>query len=129
MTVAALAPTIVCMAPFDPKSLPARNAPVRVIEAGEPVFFEHQQGDEMYAVLSGRIDVLTYGKVLEQVGPGGMFGEMALIDDGPRSAAALAAERSEVAVISRELFLTLIAEDPSFALHVMKVLAQRLRRR
>ena len=117
------------MAPFDPKSLPARNAPVRVIEAGEPVFFEHQQGDEMYAVLSGRIDVLTYGKVLEQVGPGGMFGEMALIDDGPRSAAALAAERSEVAVISRELFLTLIAEDPSFALHVMKVLAQRLRRR
>ena len=117
------------MAPFDPKTLSARNAPVRSLEAGEPVFFEHQHGDEMYAVHSGRIDVLTYGKVLEQVGPGGMFGEMALIDDGPRSAAALAAEPSEVFVISRALFLTLVAEDPAFALHVMKVLAQRLRRR
>ena len=124
-----VAPTIVRMMPFDTKTLSARHTPLRVLEAGEPVFFEHQHGDEMYAVLSGRIDVLTYGRVLEQVGPGGMFGEMALIDDGPRSAAALAAERSEVFVISRALFLTLIAEDPSFALHVMKVLAQRLRRR
>lgn len=102
---------------------------MRVLEAGEPVFFEHQQGEEMYAVLSGRIDVLTYGKVLEQVGPGGLFGEMALIDEGPRSAAALATERSEVFVVSRGLFLTLVAEDPSFALHVMKVLAHRLRQR
>lgn len=117
------------MAHFDFTLLSERNAPRRVLEAGEPVFFEHQQGDEMYAVLSGRIDVLTYGKVLEQVGPGGMFGEMALIDEGPRSAAALAAERSEVFVISRALFLTLVAEHPPFALHVMKVLAQRLRRR
>lgn len=117
------------MAHFDLSLLSERNAPRRVLEAGEPVFFEHQQGDEMYAVLSGRIDVLTYGKVLEQVGPGGMFGEMALIDEGPRSAAALAAEPSEVFVISRALFLRLVAENPPFALHVMKVLTQRLRRR
>lgn len=129
MTEIELAPTIVPMAHFDPKTLLARNAPVRVLEPGEPVFFEHQQGEEMYAVLSGRIDVLTYGKVLEQVGPGGLLGEMALIDDGPRSAAALAAEPSELIVISRALFLALLAEDPSFALHVMQVLAQRLRRR
>lgn len=102
---------------------------MRTLEAGEPLFFEHQTGEDMYAVVSGRIDILTYGKVLEQVGPGGIFGEMALIDDGPRSAAALACERSEVVVISRALFAQLVAEEPSFALHVMKVLAARLRRR
>lgn len=117
------------MRSFDRTWLTSRQALVRVLDAGEPVFFEHQTGDEMYAVLSGRIDVLTYGKVLEQVGPGGIVGEMALIDDGPRSAAALAAEPSELAVISRNLFQTLVREEPAFALHVMQVLAQRLRRR
>jgi CRP-like cAMP-binding protein len=107
----------------------ARGAALRRLEAGEPLFFEHRSGTEMYAVDSGRIDVLTYGKVLEEVGPGGIVGEMALIDDGPRSAAALAAEPSEVLVISRDLFLTLVREDPAFALYVMSVLAGRLRKR
>ncbi len=107
----------------------ARGAPLRRLEAGEPLFFEHRAGNEMYAIVSGRIDVLTYGKVLEQVGPGGIVGEMALIDDGPRSAAALAAEPSEVLVISRDLFLTLVREDPAFALYVMSVLAGRVRQR
>lgn len=117
------------MVSFDRTWLTSRHAPVRCLDAGEPVFFEHQTGDEMYAVLSGRIDVVTYGKVLEQVGPGGIVGEMALIDDGPRSAAALAAEPSEVAIVSRDLFQTLVREEPAFALHVMGVLAARLRRR
>jgi CRP-like cAMP-binding protein len=116
-------------APFDLTLLISRNPDRRTLEAGEPVFFEHQTGDEMYAVISGCIDVLTYGKVLERVGPGGLFGEMALIDEGPRSAAALAAEKSEVAVIPRALFLTLVQEEPAFALHVMRVLAARLRKR
>ena len=101
----------------------------RVIDAGEPVFFEHQAGAEMYVVVSGRLDVLSYGKVLETVGPGGIVGEMALIDEAPRSAAALAAEKSEVAVIPRALFLQLVQDEPAFALHVMRVLAARLRRR
>lgn len=117
------------MTPFDLNWLSSRQAAVRRLDAGEPVFFEHQTGNEMYAVLSGRIDILTYGKLLETVGPGGMFGEMALIDDGPRSAAALAAEPSEVAVIPRELFAALVRNEPAFALHVMSVLAERLRRR
>ncbi len=113
----------------DLAAIAARGAPLRRLEAGEPLFFEHRSGKEMYAIISGRIDVLTYGKVLEQVGPGGIVGEMALIDDGPRSAAALASEPSEVLVVSRDLFLTLVREDPAFALYVMSVLAGRLRKR
>lgn len=115
--------------PFDLSLLERHRFEQRTLAAGEPVFYEHRPGEEMYAVLSGRIDVLTYGKVLEQVGPGGIVGEMALIDEAPRSAAALAAEESRVAVIPRQLFLTLVKEEPDFALAVMRVLARRLRNR
>lgn len=114
---------------FDLSLLHGHDHERRLLEAGEPLFFEHKSGDEMYVVIRGRIDIVTYGKELEQVGPGGMLGEMALIDEGPRSAAAIAAERSEVAVIPRALFLTLVRDEPGFALHVMRVLAARLRRR
>ena len=106
-----------------------RSVPVRQVDAGEKIFLEHETGNEMFVVVSGRIDVLTFGRVLEQVGPGGIFGEMALIDEGPRSAAALAAEPSEVVVIDRDLFAVLVREEPGFALTVMRTLAARLRRR
>ena len=106
-----------------------RSVPVRPIEAGEKLFLEHETGNEMYVVVSGRIDVLTYGRVLEQIGPGGIFGEMAVIDDGTRSAAALAAEASEVIAIDRAMLSVLIREEPGFAREVMRVLARRLRRR
>ena len=114
---------------FNLDALLRRSVPVRLLDAGERVFLEHETGNEMYIVVSGRVDVLTYGKVLEQVGPGGMFGEMALIDEGPRSAAAISAEPSEIVVINRDLFVALVREEPSFALAVMRVLARRLRRR
>ncbi len=77
---------------------------------------------------SGRVDVITYGTVLENVHPGGMFGEMALIDDGDRSAAAMAAEPTEAIAIDKPLFLRLVREDHNFALSVMRVLAARIRR-
>lgn len=114
---------------FDLSLITNRNPEIRRLDAGEPVFFEHHPGSEMYAVVSGRIDVVSYGKELEQVGPGGLVGEMALIDDGPRAAAALAAEPTTIAVIPRSMFLALVREEPSFALHVMRVLAGRLRNR
>jgi CRP/FNR family transcriptional regulator, cyclic AMP receptor protein len=66
--------------------------------------------------------------VLESVGPNGIFGEMAMIDDGPRSAAALTSEPTELAIVDKSTFLTLVREEPEFALCVMRVLAQRIRR-
>lgn len=117
------------MEPVDLAMLEKHGAERRTLDAGEPVFFEHQIGAEMFAVVRGRVDILTYGKVLENVGPGGIFGEMALLENTQRAAAALAAEPTEVAVIPRDLFLTLVREEPAFALHVMRVLANRLRRK
>jgi CRP-like cAMP-binding protein len=108
--------------------LDRRNVPLRRLEAGERVFLEDDAGDCMFVVRSGKVDVITFGNVLESVGPGGVFGEMALIDGGPRSAAALAAEATEVAVIDKAIFETLVREEPTFALAIMRLLVGRIRR-
>jgi CRP-like cAMP-binding protein len=115
-------------APIDFAKLDAMGAPTRLMAAGEKVFLETDAGDVMYVVRNGRIDIITYGMVLENVRAGGMFGEMALIDGGPRSAAAMACEDTEVIAIDRATFLSLVREDPEFALRVMSILAARIRR-
>jgi CRP-like cAMP-binding protein len=102
--------------------------PIQHFDAGEKIFLEDDSGGCMYVVQSGKVDVITFGSVLETVGPGGMFGEMALIDDGPRSAAALANEATEAAAIDKAMFVQLVREEPEFALHVMRLLTERIRR-
>jgi CRP-like cAMP-binding protein len=114
--------------PFDFSILDRIGAPYRHFDAGEKIFLEEEIGDAMYMVRSGRVDVITYGTVLENVRAGGIFGELALIDDGPRSAAAMAAEPTEVVAIDKPAFLAVIRDDPQFALTVMSLLAMRLRR-
>ena len=115
--------------PFDLSMLTRRGIPVRRFEAGERIFLEQDAGHAMYVVSTGAVDIISFGTVLERVGPGGVFGEMALIDDAPRAAAALASRPTEVAVIDKPTFLTLIAEEPEFALQVMKLMAERVRRK
>lgn len=113
---------------FDFSILDQIGAPYRHFEAGEKIFLEDDAADTMYMVRSGRVDVITYGTVLENVRTGGIFGEMALIDNGRRSAAAMAAEPTEVVAIDKPAFLAVIRNDPQFALRVMGLLANRLRR-
>ncbi len=115
-------------APFDFGMLSRRGVPLRRVDPGERIFLEKDMGSAMYVVRSGAVDVITFGKVLERIGPGGVFGEMALIDDGPRAAAALACEPSELAVIDKPTFLTLINEEPEFALRIIRLMAERVRR-
>lgn len=113
---------------FDFSLLDRIGAPFRHFDAGEKIFLEEDAGNAMYMVRSGRVDIVTYGIVLENVRAGGIFGEMALIDDGPRSAAAIAAEPTEVVAIDKPTFLAVIRNDPQLALKVMSLLAVRLRR-
>lgn len=98
------------------------------LEAGEKVFLADEAGGAMYVVCWGLVDILMYGRVLESVGPGGIFGEMSLIDDSPRSAAALVSTNTEVAILDREAFFRQVEADPNFALRVLQVMADRLRR-
>ncbi len=114
--------------PIDFEKLQREGVPFASLPAGEKVFLQDEAGGAMYLVRSGLVDILMYGQVLETVGANGVFGEMSLIDDSPRSAAALAATNSEVAILNRDAFLRLVQAEPGFALYVLQILAQRLRR-
>jgi len=98
---------------------------------GETVFRSGDPADGMYAVVEGEVEIQLDGRVLERIGPGGVFGEMALIDALPRSATAIVApgaSSARVAVISEKRFLRLVSQTPQFALQIMKLLTERLRR-
>ena len=100
----------------------------RICEAGETIFRAYDMGAEMYVVIDGEVELSIDGKAIETLGPGEPFGEMALIDQAPRTATAVAVTRCELAVIPEKRFLFMIAQTPHFALQIMKVMADRLRR-
>jgi CRP/FNR family cyclic AMP-dependent transcriptional regulator len=100
----------------------------RVCEAGEAIFQAYDMGAEMYVVLEGQVELTIDGRVLETLGPGEPFGEMALIDQAPRTATAIAKTPCKLAVISEKRFLFMVQTAPHFALQIMKVMADRLRK-
>ena len=71
--------------------------------------------------------IKVHGATVEEVGAGGMFGEMALIDHSPRSATVVAAADTELVPINERLFVILVQDTPFFALDVMRVLVERIR--
>jgi CRP/FNR family cyclic AMP-dependent transcriptional regulator len=97
------------------------------VPAGEYVFREDEMGTEMFGVITGRVSLRHGDEEIMQVGPDDILGELALIDQEPRSLDALALEDCELATIDRHRFLFLITETPTFALQVMTTMAQRLR--
>lgn len=106
-----------------------RNEPnATSLAAGDPLFRTGEAGDAMYVVLDGEIDVVHRDRVIETVGPGGLVGELALIDDGARSADAVARTPARVTAVSRDRFSYLVQRTPFFATLVMRTLAERLRR-
>jgi CRP-like cAMP-binding protein len=95
---------------------------------GQTIFQQGEPGDRMYLVAEGRVDILLDEKILETVEPGGILGELALIDNKPRSAKAIAQTACQLAPIDQAHFLSLIQHTPLFAIQVMRVMADRLRR-
>lgn len=88
---------------------------------------EGEGGVFMYILLQGRVAVSIQGTVVEHVGPGGVFGEMALVDQSPRVATAVAEAPSSLLAINRNDFLALVKSNPAFAVSLLKALAERLR--
>lgn len=96
---------------------------------GETIFEEGQTGDYMYVLIEGQVDVVVDDKVYDTLSPGGIFGEMALIDDSPRSATVRANVYCKVVPIDQYNFTHYVQHSPFFALQVMSVMAERLRRK
>lgn len=98
---------------------------------GETIFREGQPGGELCIISEGRVAIRKQfhdtQRELAQLGTGDCFGEMALFDDAPRSATAVAATDVTLLTLERSRFLTLTAQRPEIALEVCKVLSLRLR--
>lgn len=97
------------------------------------VFFENEEGDFFFTIVQGRIKVTILGDdgreiILSVLGPGDFFGEMALLDNEPRSATAIAMEDSELLSLHRTDFQTVIGDNPAISHALIKVLTSRLRR-
>jgi len=97
------------------------------VSLGEFVFREGEKGDVMFVLLDGTVDILIGEQLVETAGRGALLGEMALIDDAPRSASAIAKTPCTLVEISQKRFHFLVQQTPNFATHVLKVLAGRLR--
>ena len=100
----------------------------RTLEPGEILFREGDAGDAMFAVVEGGIELVVGGEAVEVVGPGGILGELSLVDAAPRSATARAQAASRVVPVDHRQFVFLVQEHPTFALQVMAIMAERLRK-
>jgi len=97
-------------------------------EAGQIIFERGDASDFMYGIMNGNVEIRVGEVVIETISGGSVFGEMALIDDEPRSASAVAKTECRVVQLDAPAFHEMIALHPDFALDVMKIMAQRMRR-
>jgi len=103
----------------------------RSIQAGTIIFNERDPADSMFLVVNGRVAIskkIIEGsdKILATLGAGEYFGEMGLLTGTRRSATARAMEDSELIEIDQEVFTTLLKDEPSLGMDLLRQLAQRL---
>lgn len=94
---------------------------------GEIIFSERDPADAMYVVVKGEVELYKGDEPLGAELPGGIIGEMALISNSIRSATAKAIVPSTLSRINVDQFREVIVKNPDCALHVMSVLANRLK--
>jgi len=97
------------------------------------ILFEDDPGDALYVVAKGQVKIVLIGEdgrevILSVLGEGEFFGEMALIDDEPRSAHVIAMEDSTLYVLRREDFQGILEHSPGIGLALLRELSRRLRR-
>jgi CRP/FNR family cyclic AMP-dependent transcriptional regulator len=107
---------------------------IRTYRKAETVFEEGDPGQEMYVIASGAVKVTTIKQgretLLARLEAGEFFGEMALVDEAPRSGTATADEEgTRLIELDLDRFFYLVQQQPVFALAIMHTLCQRIRRR
>jgi CRP-like cAMP-binding protein len=91
------------------------------------IFAERDPADVMYVILSGEVELTLRGEPLGAEAEGGIIGEMAMINSATRSATATTLSKVRLARVGRDQFMQLVSHNTEFSLHVMAVLANRLR--
>ncbi len=98
------------------------------LKSGESLFKKGDPAECLYVVLSGELQIGDSNAIFETLSAGGVVGEMALIDHGPRSATVTASSDCTLAQIDEKRFLFLVQQTPMFALNLMRLMSGRLRR-
>ena len=95
---------------------------------GEIIFREGDSGNCSYVLLEGKVDIQTNSQSIYTAEPGEILGIMSIVDESHRSATAIALEDCKLALLDKKEFLFLVQETPYFALDMMKMLAEWLRK-
>jgi len=106
---------------------------VRELAAGQVIFGEGEPGREMYVIIAGEVEIRkkTAGastKTLTVLRAGDLFGEMALVEEKPRSASAVAVKATRLLVMNEGLLDSMLDRNPDFARKLIRVLSERLRK-
>ena len=114
------------------KQLANRFVP-RSYEAGKNIVTQGKGGEGMFVMISGRAQAVVESTdgtktTVEEFGPRDFFGEVAMLDDGPRTASVIATEETECLVLTRSDFIALMKNDAEMAVEITVALAKRLRR-
>jgi len=105
----------------------------RSLVRGHVVFHEGDTGDRLFVVVDGKVKISRAAadgreNLLAVLGPGEMFGELSLFDPGPRTATASAITETTLASLDHDDLRPVLLERPQVAVHLLRALAQRLRR-
>jgi CRP/FNR family cyclic AMP-dependent transcriptional regulator len=95
--------------------------------AGSRIVVEGSKDQFCFVIVEGKVDVLRSGRTIAQLGPGDFFGEIALLDPGPRSATVTTASEVVAVELSRTGFLDAATGDPQILLRMLEALARRVR--
>ena len=97
------------------------------IQAGQALFREGDEGNQMYVLEIGTAEVIVQNRVVEALEHGSIVGEMGLVSPGPHSASVIAKTDCEFVVVDEKRFQFLVQQTPYFAIQVMRLMAERLR--
>ncbi|HEY2409988.1 MAG TPA: DUF1003 domain-containing protein [Polyangiaceae bacterium] len=116
----------------DDLSALARSVQERTFAAGQIVINQGDRGTEMFIVANGHVNIFLPGEAsrrvsLKDIARGEYFGELALFDDKPRSASALATTEATLLVLTRETLSNYLAERPRTAMVILETMSARLR--
>lgn len=110
----------------DLQAIAKAASPARA-RAGEAVVTEGTAGADFFVILDGQARVERHGRKVAELGPGGFFGDLALLDRAPRNASVIAETDLELARIGQRAFDNLLDTVPGFAKKLLAGLARRLR--
>jgi len=105
----------------------AEHADVTSFREGEFMVREGQQGGTFYVILAGEAKVVRSDRTIATLSPSDFFGEISLLDGGPRSADVIAASPVKAIRIFKKAFDRVVAEEPGVAAKILEVVALRLR--